>query len=273
MPAREMPGHSAFDILRVLRGLWKRLFPSSYDVMQRLWYVHRPLWLDPARHNPIAARYGLTVLDGPFHGMIYVSMAVGSTISPKLLGCYEAELHQALERLISAGYETIIDIGCAEGYYAVGLALRVPEARVYAFDGDPLARRLCRKLARLNGVETRVRLGGFCDVGQLRSLACDRALLVCDCEGCELDVLRPDLVPAMQQWDILVELHDMYDPSTSRTILDRFALTHTVQLVASVFRDPATVARTSFLPPEARHTAVYEGVARSWAILTPKARQ
>jgi len=40
----------------------------------------------------------------------------------KLLGFYEQPLQPYIEQVIQTGYPTIINIGCAEGYYAVGLA-------------------------------------------------------------------------------------------------------------------------------------------------------
>jgi hypothetical protein len=59
--------------------------------------------------------------------MAYIPQAVGSALIPKLLGCYEAELHGVIACALNTTYDTIIDIGCAEGYYAVGLALHFPD--------------------------------------------------------------------------------------------------------------------------------------------------
>jgi hypothetical protein len=73
------------------------------------------------------------VRHGLFYGMKYPSLeAAGSTLYPKLLGSYERELHGIMERIVRTDYATVVDIGCAEGYYAAGLALRLPEARVFA---------------------------------------------------------------------------------------------------------------------------------------------
>ena len=70
---------------------------------------------------------------GPFAGMSCISEAICSSLVPKLLGSYESELHQVLNQILETDYQNVIDIGCAEGYYAVGLALRLPNARVYAW--------------------------------------------------------------------------------------------------------------------------------------------
>src|ERR1035441_10269867 len=62
-------------------------------------------------------RYGANVLNGPFEGMRYLQASVGSVLSPKLVGSYEAELHPFIERVTSGRYDIVVDIGCAEGYY------------------------------------------------------------------------------------------------------------------------------------------------------------
>ncbi len=89
---------------------------------------------------------------------------------PKLLGSYESELHATLEELLAHEYTAVVDVGCAEGYYAVGLGLRLRNAAIYAFDTNPRARSACAEMAKLNGVDSRIHIGGMCDKNVLRSL-------------------------------------------------------------------------------------------------------
>src|SRR5215207_138666 len=66
---------------------------------------------------------GLSVRRGPFAGMRYPREAVAATtVVPKLLGSFELELHPVLDEVLDRGCSTILNIGSAEGYYAVGLA-------------------------------------------------------------------------------------------------------------------------------------------------------
>src|SRR5437660_11467263 len=74
------------------------------------------------------------VRQGPFAGMRYIDRAIGSAYLPKLLGTYECELAAIIEEVCARGPRLIIDLGAAEGYYAVGLALRNPQARVVGFE-------------------------------------------------------------------------------------------------------------------------------------------
>jgi len=104
---------------------------------------------------------------GPFAGMRLPdeSSWSGGDGSSKLLGCYEQELHSTVEKAIARQPEVLINIGCAEGYYAVGLARRLPTAQVFAFDTDEKAQSICRLAAQLNGVENQLVIEGECTQG------------------------------------------------------------------------------------------------------------
>jgi len=114
------------------------------------------LWRASMVVDAYVREHGLKVYQGPFEGMEYVREATEGAIAPRLIGSYESELHPHLERFIAAGLDCVIDVGCAEGYYAVGLARRLPQAVVYAYDINPKARAACADLAARNGVADRV---------------------------------------------------------------------------------------------------------------------
>jgi hypothetical protein len=84
--------------------------------------------------------YGTTVQSGPFAGMRFLPKTPDSCLMPKLLGCYEADLHRHVVAALDRGYDTVINIGCAEGYYAVGFARLLPAIEVCAFDTEVAAR-------------------------------------------------------------------------------------------------------------------------------------
>lgn len=166
-----------------------------------------------------------TVQRGPFAGMTYPAAAsAGSTLGPKLLGTYELEIHPWLEAAIARAPSRVVNPGAGEGYYAVGLALRLPGAIVRAFESDAHARELCRAMAVANGVAGRVSVGGFCGQRELRDSVSEPALVVCDIEGGEMELLDPERVPGLRSCEIIVEIHGRR--SAGRGILDRFRDTH-----------------------------------------------
>lgn len=222
-------------------------------------------------------RHGLEVRRGPLAGLRYLPELVQTSgdLVAKLVGAYEQELHPALRRWIAAAPATIVDVGSAEGTYAVGLAVAIPQARVLAFDIDPAARALCGAMAEHNRVADRVQVLGACTHDVLNGLADEDVSIFLDCEGCELELLRPDVVPALRRWPIIVELHDFVDASISTTIVERFAATHEVQLVDGTERDPEAVPELAGVDARARSALLSEfrpGRMR-WGVLTPRSRE
>jgi hypothetical protein len=178
----------------------------------------------------------LVVRHGPFKGLKYPGeQALCSTLVPKLLGSYERELHPIWEGILQRGYVNVLDIGCAEGYYAVGLALALPEARVWAFDANPDALRLCRAMAELNGVAERVQLKGGCSEALLRTMPLSgRTLVLSDCEGYERQLFTPAVCRHLTAHDVLIEAHDFKDFTLSQLLQERFRESHTVEIISSV---------------------------------------
>jgi len=201
--------------------------PRALEQMLRLLAKWRASVLLAAHRN----RAGSRVLAGPFAGMEYLPLASEGSTLARLLGIYESPLHPIIETAIGAGYAQVVDIGCAEGYYAVGLARRMPQARVYAHDSGAPARAKCAELAALNGVTQRVQIGGEISHADLALCARGKTLVVCDIEGAEDGLLDPAKAPALTQADILVEVHDCFDPGLSARVAARFAASHDVQII------------------------------------------
>jgi hypothetical protein len=162
---------------------------------------------------------------------------MGSALIPKLLGTYERELHPLLGALLGCTYNSVVNLGCAEGYYAVGLALRWPGLSVHAFDQDWAAEALCGELARANGVAKRLRFHRPCTPEALAAVLVPGSFVICDCEGGEVALLDPARVPNLAACDMLVELHDCHDPTISPALLHRFSATHGVQIVEAEERN------------------------------------
>lgn len=192
---------------------------------------HLAKWRSELVGNTLLERSGTAVLTGPFAGMEYPVRASEGARAARLIGCYEASLAPVIEAIVAGGYEQVIDVGCAEGYYAVGLARRMPQARVLARDEDARAQMLCRALAEANGVADRVKIGGRLDHAGFDICRDHRSVVICDIEGAEEDLLDPIRAAGLLSADILVECHDGMRPGLSERIAARFADTHAVQRI------------------------------------------
>jgi hypothetical protein len=150
---------------------------------------------------------------------------------PYLLGTYEDELHELVEQWPHDAYQAVINVGTAEGYYAVGLAKRLGVA-VYGFDCEYRERRYCRQMAVMNGVRPLIHLENWCSPSALRRLAQDRrVLVVCDCEGFEIRLFTDDAIEALRHSNILVELHSVEGVDVKSLLCERFAPTHDIRLI------------------------------------------
>ncbi len=217
-------------------GLWNALNGSVVRVAEYV-SIQRAAALDTTTQEFAAKIFpDKKVRHGPFQGMEYPDLeAVGSFLYPKLLGCYERELHPVVEEFCRQPLPLVIDVGCAEGYYAVGFALRCKGAKVIAFDIDPKARELCERMARKNGVAERVELRSVCDAACLASLTSGASgLVISDCEGTERFLFSAETVPALRNFHLLIETHDRACPGTSEHLCELFAATHFMEAVLSV---------------------------------------
>jgi hypothetical protein len=93
------------------------------------------------------------VLNGVFRDLRYPSLAITeSTLVPKIVGSYEYQLQPWLSQIINTDYSDIIDIGSAEGYYAVGLAQTMPKAIIHRFDINEKDIAFSQQMAKVNNV-------------------------------------------------------------------------------------------------------------------------
>ena len=189
------------------------------------------IWRSRMIARALREQNGGRVLGGPFAGMAYVEDATEGALAPRLIGTYEDELHPHLAEALAADPEVILDIGCAEGYYAAGLARLAPGAVVHAHDTSETAQAACRRMAALNGVEARIRIGGLFHPEDFQKFAGQRCLVIVDIEGAEDDLLRPDLAPALAGMRLIVETHDVYRPGVMDRVRARFAASHDITVV------------------------------------------
>ncbi len=197
------------------------------------------------------------VYTGPFAGMRFVQSAHCGQVLPKLVGSYEEPLHEWVQDAVERRYRRILNVGCAEGYYAVGLARACPQTEVLAFDIDRRARALCRKLARLNGV-TNVHVHGPCDHQSFEQLAGEDTLVLMDIEGAEKDLVDPARAPSLRQTDLIIELHDMFVPGTREALLSRLRESHDLDIVRDTEDRVGDYPVLERFPEDVRQLATYE---------------
>jgi hypothetical protein len=188
----------------------------------------------------ISRQVGGRVYSGPFAGMIYGPGSINSAFPPQLLGLYEKELWPIIEEIIRRDYRKLINLGAGEGYYSVGLAMRMPAAQVVSYEIELPSREAMRQTADRNGVAPRIQILGQCTAALLAAQldGRQRTLVLCDVEGAEEELLDREAIPRLSETDILVELHDYEKPGIGERFRRRFGATHVITEIPSVERSP-----------------------------------
>ena len=199
------------------------------------------------------------VQSGPFAGMRFDTGVTDGCLLPKVLGCYEMELHPAIADAVARAPDIVINIGSAEGYYAVGLARLLPAARIFAYDTDALARDRCGEVARANAVDSRVTIRDGIEPEDFAEFAGARVFVVCDIDGGEYALLDPARAPALAGFDLLVEMHPLGNPPVAE-FAARFRQSHDARIIQPTRRDPNTFPLLAGLSPEDGLLALFERV-------------
>lgn len=218
---------------------------------------------------------------GIFKDMQYVDASVCGSLLPKYLGLYEIELVPTFEKLWPLPIGTIIDVGAAEGYYAVGLARRFPSSPVIAFEATEEGRALLQQVVASNGVSNQVAIRGHCDAAMLKAEtgACDRNaphLLVMDVEGAEEDLLSLHGPEDLKNFFILIELHDWVDPGMGDRLQQKFSTSHTSTIIDARRRDfadltiPHSYLQRLCLSPSLLSFSHERRLPMRWVVFEPK---
>ena len=205
--------------------------PQKLDAALR----HLAKWRSKLLENTVIGQNGTTIPAGPFKDMIYNVPASEGGRVPRLLGIYEKTLAPVIEEIIKAAPPLIIDVGCAEGYYAIGLARRLPNSIVWARDTNETAQERAVELAKTNYVSNRVKVGGKLTHADFDICRAQDTTIICDVEGAEDALLDPDRAKGLRRANILVEVHENMIPGLTERIAGRFAETHHIKELGRAF--------------------------------------
>ena len=225
------------------------------------------------------------VIGGPFKGMVLQYPAKlfsdnTSAIFPKLLGIYEKEVFQFLERVTQSKHDAIINIGAGEGYYAVGLAILKPEAKVLAYETLEELQALITQNALANSVNNQIQINGCCSITDLNEVIqlYKRPFIMIDCEGFEFELLDPSNIKGLGNCDILVETHDFKGTDTFDILINRFKNSHDADFSSALPRTTKDIPISlplwaRFLPEYYKSYVAREGRVKTdqkWILFTSR---
>ena len=172
----------------------------------------------------------MKIMQGTFAGMDF---KVPDFNTAMLLGTWELELRETLQEILSINPSGVICIGAAEGYYAIGMAIKFPHINVLAYEDQSKYRHFLSNLAKDNEVKNLVSRGKCMpsDIQTSIRESGERALIICGVEGFEEKLLDPSKSHELEKAFILVEVHEMYVHACEEMLVGRFQDTHRIKTI------------------------------------------
>jgi len=194
-----------------------------------------------------------------------------------LLGTYEYEVLIEIERA-AINKEIFVDIGAADGYFAVGAVFSSLYTKSICFEISGDGRASIAMNALENNVLDKVEILGEATTDSLLEILINndpkKLFLLCDIEGGEFELFTPEILEALSESTILIEIHDFSDEFKKSFLkLKENALQHFhIREIMQESRNPNLSAVSSGLHDDDKWLLMSEGRARAmtWLLLSPK---
>ena len=229
--------------------------------------------------NKIILEHGHKVAYGTFKGMKLSKNTYWSKndIITHILGVYEKHVLKKIIEFSKKGNYPFIDIGAADGYFAIGMAFSETFKKIYAFEIDEEGRRSLNRNIENNLCKDKVVVDIEANFETLKEIVDKNksAVILIDIEGSEFDLLDDNLLQLLSNCYIVCELH----PTLSA---NGFEKQNMLINNAKAFFDVSMIQRESYSPnkfselneftDEERLIAFGEGRENNmnWLILEPK---
>ncbi len=163
-----------------------------------------------AVYDILLKKHGKVVAYGPFANMTVNSQTWGDyDINAKILGTYESHVIAELDAISQENHGPFIDIGAADGFFAIGAVLSGITKESYAFEIDASSRRSIANNAFDNNVSGKIHIREVANTHTISDVLKKerKAKILIDIEGSEYDLLDFDFLDEISKCDVIVELH------------------------------------------------------------------
>lgn len=191
----------------------------------------------------INERFGATVHRGPFKGLKLIDVAWWGKYdrAAMLLGLYEQEVLNSISD-VSSEYKTFVNLGAADGYYAVGVLVAGIFEKSICFEMNDDGRKVIKMTAELNGASERISINGLADrdfYQKIPGMPHAKCFVLVDIEGGEFDLFDEGVFETMKHSIFVFEIHDYIagaDEKIEKLKADA-SDTHIVKIVPITTRD------------------------------------
>lgn len=157
--------------------------------------------------------YQGVVQNGIFKGLklTHDTNTSAGVLGSKVLGFYE---NIVMENILSrAPFHNIINLGSADGYFAIGMLIKKLANRAICFEITESGRKSIEKNALLNHCSEKLNIFGKADSEfhkKIKDSGLDltNSLIICDIEGGEFEYIQVDMFTQFKNTTWVIELHD-----------------------------------------------------------------
>jgi len=195
-------------------------------------------------------------------------------IASKIYGFYENKIQQKLKDINNP---ILIDIGAADGFFAIGsLKSKICEF-CYAFEETKKSRENLFKTAQINNVQNKLSIIGKATKDNFFSLLpseinFSKVTILCDIEGGEFDFFSDEILKTIKYSNIIIEIHKNHNKNLEIVLLERVKKYFDVSIIIDNDKNFENVSELHTLNDIDRNLICSEGRSYigKWWHLSPK---
>ena len=126
-----------------------------------------------------------------------------------ILGVYEEHILDQLVKFSNLNNKIFIDIGAADGYFAIGSAYSGLFKKIYAFEIQKNGREVLHENAKANNCDKNIIIKSEANFNSLKEIINTEkdAVILIDIEGDEFNLLNYETLKLLSNSNIIIELH------------------------------------------------------------------
>jgi hypothetical protein len=196
--------------------------------------------------NRVFKNYQGTIAFGLFKGLklnAYTAWSGGKDTGAKILGLYESQI---LNWIGDKHFDLFIDIGAADGYYAMGLLVSGRTNSAITFETSNADRDVSQHLAIVNRVLDQIEIKGPATEPEIIAVLPQgrNGLILIDIEGGEFDLISENILESAKHYHFIIELHEIFNDRLRKEFIEMCSKSHFVEVIHGLNRN---FPRDSFL--------------------------
>ncbi|GGG96887.1 hypothetical protein [Pedobacter zeae] len=187
-------------------------------------------------------KVGNQIYYGPFSGLKIPEILFDQLTVPEVLGLYESCLFETWGKIAGKAMENIMIIGGHTGYYSASMSYLLQPKNNYTFETNLSLHHFISAWFSTNDLVSPKLYGAATEV-IFKNWEDRIDLIICDCEGEEMNLLNPNQFQWQKATDIVVEIHPFYKEKALGELISRFKQTHQVNIIYDDFDEDTKITK------------------------------